>query len=79
MPSCIFFNFQVYVEFSAEAQHYGISAMCWMMMVLSCVLLFESNHLAKVNVWNLNVLVLCCLLYRGNIFMTERILVYGVW
>lgn len=40
----------------------------WMMMVLSFVLLFEINHLAKVNVWNLNVLVFCCLLYKGEYF-----------
>jgi len=38
------------VEFSAEAQHYGIFAKSWVVMMLYCVLLFEFNHLAKVNV-----------------------------
>lgn len=40
MPSCVFFIFHVHVEFSAEAQHYGVSAKSWMVMLLSCVLLF---------------------------------------
>lgn len=67
MHSCIFFILPVHVEFNADAQHYGISAKSWMLM-LSRVLLFEFNHLAKVNVLSLNVLVFCCLLYKGEYF-----------
>lgn len=36
------------------------------------LLLFDCNHLAKVNTWNLNVLVFCCLLYKGEYFYARK-------
>lgn len=36
------------------------------------LLLFECNHLAKANIWKINVLVFCFLLYKGEYFYARK-------